>query len=160
MYYNSFSFAVLQNSLEVNNLLGPGSTCVDPPAIIEGSNGGPKGEHQFPSIVQQTQEAVTTTSTTTPSTGTGTLSDLGIEPGVCLKNVAAIINTQQQQKHHVITSGSPGASHPGTKELPAEAIEETKQPGKEQQQLGQKPDFHFDKHSSFSGGYNNVLITD
>lgn len=93
------------------------------------------------------QSPVTSSSTTVPpSAPPPTLSAFGIEPGVCLKNVAAIITHQHQQHHQqppqqqaqtILTSAAPNP----TKELPSEVIAGTKE----------KPDFHFDKHSPFTG---------
>lgn len=68
------------------------------------------------------------------------LSSFGIEPGVCLKNVAAIITQQQQQQQQqAITSAQPNGT---PKELPPDVIAGTKE---------EKPDFHFDRHSPFTG---------
>lgn len=108
------------------------------------------------------QSPVTTSTTVPPSAPPPTLSAFGIEPGVCLKNVAAIITHQHQQHHQqppqqqaqtILTSA---AANP-TKELPSEVIAGTKE----------KPDFHFDKHSPFTGKdlfppiplYNEYLIS-
>lgn len=113
-----------------------------------------EGHTSTSSIVQQQQQ---------------TLSPFGIEPGVCLKNVAAII-TQQQRS-------SPSSS-PSTKaqpvtgaaaargEVPQEVVVNvdggatTTRDGEEE---GKRSDFHFDKHSQFTGngatgGIRNIKL--
>lgn len=129
------------SSAEVNNLLVPSGVITtiadqsEEAAEVEDCLNGKRDRPLPPatcSIVQQCPQPPPPTS----STQTTTLSSFGIEPGVCLKNVAAII-TQQQHHQTVITSAAPNP----TKELPSEVIAGTKE----------KPDFHFDKHSQFTG---------
>lgn len=129
------------SSAEVNNLLVPSGVITtiadqsEEASEVEDCLNGKRDRPLPPatcSIVQQCPQPQPPTS----SAQTSTLSSFGIEPGVCLKNVAAII-TQQQHHQTVITSAAPNP----TKELPSEVIAGTKE----------KPDFHFDKHSQFTG---------
>lgn len=116
--------------MEVNNLL---VSTADPKADSTEDNDGviPKREQAFTPTSAVEQPPTTTT--------TMTLSPFGIEPGVCLKNVAAIIT---QQQHHA-TPPSPTQNVPTPKELTSEVLGGTKE----------KHDFHFDKHSQFTGMY-------
>lgn len=86
------------------------------------------------------------------------LSPFGIEPGVCLKNVAAIITQQQHQQHQITTSTSSPSTQSvvaavaavnGAKELLQEVIVATTTATSAKE----TPDFHFDKQSQFTGMY-------
>lgn len=103
----------------------------DPKAESTGDNDG---------VIPSREQAFTPTSAAVhqPTATTTTLSPFGIEPGVCLKNVAAIIT--QQQNH---ATPSPTQNAPTPKELSTEVLGGTKE----------KHDFHFDKHSQFTGMY-------
>lgn len=129
--------------MEVNNLLiasSAGGEAAE--AEEEEDNDNKNTDGAITKREQQQQEPSTPTSTimaqqSTTITATGTpLSPFGIEPGVCLKNVAAIIT----QQHHQLNQQQ--QQSPCTpKELPSEVRGGTKE----------KADFHFDKHSQFTG---------